>query len=125
MVNHQRTIDEILQTLTPQQKETFQSLRALVKETVPESVEVIKQGKLAYKLEGKDFAWITHYTDHVDLEFAMGASLASKLLRSRGIAESNNNVRHVPVNDFSRLKPEITRLLSEAATMEFEHCPTR
>jgi hypothetical protein len=125
MVNHQRTMDEILQTLSPQQKETFQNLRNLVKEVTPESVEVIKQGKLVYKLEGKDFAWISHYSDHVDLEFAMGASLASNLLRSRGIAESNDNVRHVPVNDFGRLKPELTRLLSEAANMEFEHCPTR
>jgi hypothetical protein len=125
MVNRQRTMDEILQTLTSQQKETFQSLRSLVKEVVPESVELIKQGKIVYKLKDKDLVWISHYNDHVDLEFAMGASLASSLLRHRGIAEINDNVRHIPVNDFNRLKTELTRLLSETATMESEHCPTR
>ncbi len=125
MVNHQQTLDEILKTLTPHQTETFQNLRNLIKEIVPESVEVIKHGKIAYKLEGKDFAWISHFSDHVDLDFAMGASLASDLLRSRGNAESSQNVRHVSVNDFGRLKPELRRLLSEAATLGFEHCPTR
>ncbi len=125
MVNHQQTLDEILQTLTPHQTETFQSLRNLIKEIVPESVEVIKRGRVAYKLEGKDFAWISHFSDHVDLDFAMGASLASDLQRSRGNAESSQNVRHISVNDFGRLKPELTRLLSEAATLGFEHCPTR
>ena len=118
-------MDEILGSLTPHQKETLQSLRTLVKETVPESVELIKQGRIAYKIEGKDFVWINHFSDHVDIEFAMGASLGSSLLRSRGIGESNDNVRHVPVNDFGRLKPELARLLAEAATFGFEHCPTR
>ena len=118
-------MDEILQTLTPQQKEILQNLRSPLKEVVPESVELIKQGKIVYKLGGKDFVWISHYKDHVDLEFAMGASLASNLLRSRGIAESNDNIRHIPVKDFSRLKPELTRLLNESATMGSEHCVTR
>ncbi len=52
MVNH-RTIDEILGTLDPEQKENMQNLRALVKSAVPESVELVKQGKITYKLEAK------------------------------------------------------------------------
>jgi hypothetical protein len=119
----QQTIDEVLGSLNPIQKETTQNLRQLVKNTVPETVEVIKQGKIAYKLEGKDFVWISQTHDHVDLDFAMGASLSSDLLRSRGIGEKSPNVRHVPVEgNFSRLQPELTRLVREAAALGFEHC---
>ncbi len=125
MVN-QRTLDEILGSLQPNQKETVQNLRMLVKNAVPETVEIIKNGRIVYKIEGKDFVWINHYRDHVDLEFAMGASLASSLLRSRGIAEKNDYIRHIRVNsDFARLQPELKRLVSEAATLGFEHCPSR
>ena len=122
MVNY-RTIDEILGSLDPAQKENVQNLRALVKSAVPESVELVKQGKVTYKLEGKDFVWISHYHDHVDLEFAMGASLDSDLLKSRGVAEESQNVRHIAVGNFDKLRPELTRLLKEAAKLGFEHCP--
>ena len=94
MVN-QRTIDEILGKLNPTQKETIQNLRVLIKNTVPETTEIVKNGKIVYKLEEIDFVWISHFQDHVDLEFAMGASLDSNMLKTRGIAESNQNVRHM------------------------------
>jgi hypothetical protein len=118
----QRTIEEILGALTPQQKETMQSLRALVKDKVPETVEMVKQGKIVYKLDGKDFVWISNYSNHMDLEFAMGSSLSSDLLKSRGIADSNHNLRHVPVDNFAKTKPELGRLVAEAAKLGFEHC---
>jgi len=117
-----RTIDEILGILDPAQKDTVQNLRALIKSAVPESVELVKQGRVTYKLESKDFVWISHYHDHVDLEFAMGASLDSDLLKSRGVAEENQNVRHIAVGNFEKLKPELTRLLKDAAAVGFEHC---
>ena len=84
MIKQQRTIDEILGSLEPAQKETVQNLRALIKSPVPETVEIVRQGKIAYRLNDKDFVWISHYQDHVDLEFFMGASLDSDLLKSRG-----------------------------------------
>ena len=121
MVN-QRTIDEILGRLEPAQKETIQNLRALIKSTVPETVEIVRQGKIAYKLNGKDFVWISHYEDHADLEFLMGASLDSDLLKSRGIAEKSENVRHITVSNLDKLKPEIVRLLKAATALGFEHC---
>ncbi len=121
----QQTIDEVLGSLNPQQRETLQNLRQLVKDAVPETVELVKQGKIAYKLEGKDFVWIDHTKDHVDLEFAMGASLSSDLLKSRGIAEKSANVRHVEVSNIVLVKPELTRLVREAATLGFEHCATK
>lgn len=121
MVN-QRTIDEILGSLEPAQKETTQNLRALIKSAVPETVEIVRQGKIAYKLNGKDFVWISPYQSHVDLEFSMGASLGSDLLKSRGIAEKSENVRHITVSNLDKLKPEIVRLLKAATTLGFEHC---
>jgi len=121
----QQTIDEVLSSLNPIQKETLQNLRQLVKNAVPETVEMIKQGRITYKLEGKDFVWISHYQQHVDLEFAMGSSLSSDLLKSRGVAEQSQNVRHVEVGNYVLVKPELERLVREAATLGFEHCTTK
>ena len=116
----QRTIDEILGGLEPAQKETVQNLRASIKNAVPETVEIVRQGKIAYRLNDKDFVWISHFKDHVDLEFFMGASLDSDLLKSRGDAEKSDNVRHITISHFDKEKPEITRLLKDAAAVEFE-----
>ena len=120
----QQTIDEILGSLNPRQKQTLLKLRQLIMDSVPESVELVKQGKLVYKLEGKDFVWINYTQQHVDLDFAMGSSLSSDLLRSRGTAEQNQNVRHVAVDDFEFEKTELERLVHDAAVLGFEHCPT-
>jgi len=117
----QQTIDEVLSSLNPRQKETLQKLRQLVRDAVPESVEMVKQGKLVYKLEGKDFVWISYTQDHVDLDFACGSSLSSDLLRSRGVAEQNQNVRHAQVSNFAMEKPELERLVRDAAALGFDH----
>lgn len=124
MVN-QRTIDEILGSLQPNQKETIRNLRALIKNTVPETEELVKQGKITYKLGENDFVWISHYQSHVDLDFAMGASLDSGLLKSRGIEETNENVRHLEVGDYDKQKPELIRLLKQALTLGFKHCENK
>jgi len=124
MIKQQRTIDKILSSLDPAQKETVQNLRALIKSAVPEAEEIVRQGKIAYRLNDKDFVWISHYHDHVDLEFFMGASLDSDLLKSRGDAEKSDNVRHITVSHLDKMKPEIVRLLKDAAAVGFEHCPT-
>jgi hypothetical protein len=121
----QQTIDEILNSLDPRQKDTLLKLRQLIMDSVPESVELVKQGKLVYKLEGKDFVWINYTQQHVDLDFAMGSSLSSELLRSRGMAEQSHNVRHVEVDDFAFEKSEIERLIHDAAALGFEHCSTK
>jgi hypothetical protein len=117
----QQTIDEILSSLDTRKKDTLLKLRQLIRDSVPESVEMVKQGKLAYKLEGKDFVWISHTREHVDLDFAMGSSLSSNLLRSRGTAEQSHHVRHVAVYDFASEKPELERLVRDAAELGFEH----
>jgi hypothetical protein len=122
MVN-QRTMDEILGSLQPNQKETIQNLRVLIKNSVPETVELVKNGKITFKLGDKDFVWISHFQDHVDVEFAMGASLDSNLLKTRGVAEKNDNLRHISVGNFDRVKPELAKLLKQAAAIGLEHCP--
>jgi hypothetical protein len=113
-------IDSILNVLEPEQKETVQNLRALVKSAVPECVELVRQGKISYKIDGKDFVWISHFQSHVDLEFFMGASLDSPLFKSRGIAEKSENTRHIEVGDFRKLQPQLTRLLKDAASLGFK-----
>jgi hypothetical protein len=120
----QRTIDEILGSLEPAQKETLQNLRVLVKNTIPETLEMVRHGKITYRLGDKDLVWLSHFQGHVDLEFSMGASLDSDLLKSRGDAEKSKNVRHITVSHFDKLKPEIVRLLKAAAAIGFEYCPT-
>jgi hypothetical protein len=116
----QQTIDEVLGSLTPAQKVTVENLRQLIKTQVIEATELVKQGKIVYKLEGKDFAWINHFNHHVDLEFAMGSSLSSTLLKTRGVAEPNQNTRHVEADNFRLIKPELERLVREAATLTLE-----
>jgi hypothetical protein len=119
------TISEILDRLEPSQKEITQNLRALIKITVPEAVEIVRQEKIAYRLSDKDFVWIDHYQGHVDLEFFMGASISSPMLKTRGGVENSDKVRHVEVKVFDAQKPELVRLLKTAATVGFEHCPSK
>ena len=121
----QLTIDEVLGSLNSDQKETVQNLRVLISKTVPETVEIVKQGKIIYKLGKMDLVWISHFQEHVDLEFAMGASLDSEYLKRRGTAQQNQNIRHVAVGNFGKLQPELTRLLKEAAVLGFQHCETK
>ena len=45
----QRTIDEILGNLPPNQKETVQNLRVLIKNNAPETVKLVKNRKITYK----------------------------------------------------------------------------
>ena len=113
-----RTVEEILGTLPDKQKENVQNLRALISKIVPQSVELVKSGKITYKLDGKDFVWICHYQTHVDLEFANGSRLDSNELKSRGVAEQNKNVRHVAVGNFDKLTPELCSLLKQASELK-------
>ncbi len=120
----ERTVDieEIVNGLDPKRKEAVQNIRALIKAAVPETVELAKHGKITYKLKNVDFVWISPYQGHVDLEFAMGASLDSDLLKTRGTAKKSENQRHITVSNFDKIKPELIRLLKSAAEIGFEHC---
>ena len=55
-------------------------------------------------LDGKDFVWLIQANGHVDLKFFMGSGLDSDLLRTRGIAEKRESVRHVEIRNFEKLQ---------------------
>lgn len=118
-----RTLDEILNSLDEKQRQTTQNLRTLIKNIVPETVEIIRRGNITYVLSGKDFVWLTQANGHVDIEFFMGTALDSDLLRDRGIQEKSESVKHVEVRNFEKTQPELTRLLRDAARIGLEHCP--
>jgi hypothetical protein len=122
MVNKEkRTLDEILGSLDEKQRQTTQKIRALIKSVVPETDETIRRGNITYILNGKDFIWLTQPSGHVDVEFFMGASLSSTMLKDHGIKEKSRDVRHIEVQDFEKNEAEITRLVSEAARIGVEH----
>ena len=54
----------------------------------------------------------------------MGASLDSNMLKTRRVAEKNGNTRHISIGNIDRAKPELTKLLKQAASVGLEHCPT-
>ncbi len=115
-------LEELLSSLDEKQRQTTQSLQNLIKSIVPESTEIIRHGSITYVLDGKDFVWLTQASGHVDVEFAMGTSLASMLLKSHGTKEKNKSVRHIEVHSFEKDKSEVARLLRDAQRIGFEHC---
>ena len=117
MSNKKKTLEEILDSLDEEQRQTTQKIRGLIKSIVPETVETIRRGKITYILNGKDFLWLTQPSGHVDIEFFMGASLDSAMLKDHGIKEKSEDVRHIEVRDFGKLAPEISRLASRRVLM--------
>lgn len=109
-----KTTDEIMDGLGPENKEITEKLRRAVKNTIPDANETVKQGRITYVLNQKDFASIRITQSHVDLLFLCGTSCESHLLHGRG---SVKDPRHVKINKLSELDdPEFKRLLKEAET---------
>ncbi len=115
-----KTIEEVLTSLEPKQKDITQELRALIKNAIPETEEIVRQGKITYRLDGKDFVWLTQAKTHVDLEFLMGGSFDSDLFKTSGTKEKRENVRHIKVNNVEALKPELLRVLKDAKRIGLE-----
>ncbi len=118
-----RTLEEILNSLDEKQRRTNQNIQLLIKSIVPESVQIIRHGNITYVLDGKDFVWLTQANDHIDVEFARGASLDSSMLKDHGIKEKNSVIRHIEVRSFEKYQPELSRLLHDAARINFENPP--
>ncbi len=111
-----RTIDEILDGLEPENKEITEKLRQVVKSTIPNATETVRQGKITYVLNQKDFASIRITQSHIDLLFLCGTTCESHLLHGRG---SVKDPKHAKINKLSELdNPEFKRLLKEAETIE-------
>ncbi len=107
-----RTTDEILDGLEPENKEITEKLRRIVKSTIPDAAETVRQEKITYVLNQKNFVSIRITQSHVDLLCLCGTACESHLLHGRG---SVKDPRHVKINKLSELDdPELKRLLREA-----------
>jgi hypothetical protein len=112
-MNYPKTVDEILSGAS--NRATIERLRAQIKSEIPQATETVRRGVLTYMINGKKSLKILPYTDHVDLGFVNGTSLASPILKRRGRA---NNWRHVELkspDDVSN--PEVIRLLKRSAQL--------
>jgi len=111
----EKTIEEILNKLDLRQKEITEKLRSLIKETVPDAVEMVRQGKITYAINGKDFAWISRSKDHVDVDFVCGTRLGSAYLKGRG---KGKDIKHIEINAVNQMdEKELPRLLKDASEL--------
>jgi hypothetical protein len=109
-----KSLQEILEKLRPEQKETVENLRTLTKAALPNVVETIKWGNITYLLGVNNLSWILIYGDHVDYGFFRGAELTSKSLEGTG-----KGLRHIRIkNDHSFDEKEILKLLKMAAQLK-------
>ena len=106
-------VDEMLGDVDPHLRALTQSLRNLVKRSIPEAVEQLKWGNPTYTVDGKNVACIMFYSDHVNLGFFMGARLKSRRLEGTG-----KGLRHVKVRSKADVdEREFGRLLKEATAL--------
>lgn len=113
--NYPKTVDEILNTIDPQQRAITEKLRALIKKTLPAIVETVKRGSITYVLAEKNFVRIRNYKTHVDLGFFNGDRLSSPLLKTRGRGKT---WRHVEIKSLDNVNdPEIHRILEKGAQL--------
>jgi hypothetical protein len=119
----QHEVNEILENLNPQQAQTVENLRQLIRDIIPTIEETVRQGRITFRIQDRDLVWLTITKSHVDVEFAMGSSLSSPLLKTRGATEINPNMRHIKVNNFTEVKAELKRLIKRAAAVSLEQYP--
>lgn len=113
-VHKGKTVEDVLSSLNPQQRETAEKLRTIIKETLPDTVESVKWGNIIYQLHDKNLAWLTAYTNHLDLGFFRGAQLDSEQLEGTGKA-----LRHIKIRNKQDIdEAEIKRLLKKAAELK-------
>jgi hypothetical protein len=107
-----KTVDEILSSLEPARKETTETIRSMIKSTIPDATEIVRHGRITYVKKGKDLFSIRPTQSHVDLLFVCGTTCGSRLLTGRG---TKNEPRHVKIRNMSDIdESELIRLLKEA-----------
>ena len=109
-----KTVEEIVASLEPEQKEIVAKLQSLVKRVFPEIVEKVKWGNIIYLMDGENLAWIIIYRDHVDFGLFRGAELESKLLEGTG-----KSLRHIKIRSSNEIdEKELVALLKRAVGLE-------
>ena len=110
-----KTADEIFSKVDDDKKAIAESLRVLVKSTLPTATEIVRQGRITYTIEGKDFAGIRLTKQHVDLLLMHGDSLSSPHLKGQGTI---GDPKHIEVNTLKNFdESEAKRLLKDAAAI--------
>ncbi len=110
-----KTIEEILHKFDPEQTAIAERLRSLIKTTLPGALETVRRGVITYVVDGKDFATVQLFKDHVDLGLAHGAKADDKKLKGTG---EGKDVKHIKVVSAKTLnEAEITRLLKNVAAL--------
>jgi hypothetical protein len=113
-----RLVSRYISKNSPEIQAVLSSLRALVKEAVPDVVESFKWNIPCYELRGVFIALIAH-RDHVNLEFHKGVSLPDPdgLLEGTG-----KRLRHIKIKVPAHLEQIGTATLkgyiSEAAALQ-------
>jgi len=116
--NKPKTIEEIFSDVDSDKKEIAEGLRSMVKAAVPEAVEIVRQGRITYEVDERDFAAIRLAKGHVDLLFMQGDRLSSASLKGTG---SLIDPRHMEVYSLKNFnEKEAKRLLKEAAAITEE-----
>jgi hypothetical protein len=107
------TVEELVGGLGGPQREIAEKLRAIVKETLPEAVELVKWGQPVYVYKGKNIITLMLYDDHINYGLFMGARLKSRRLEGTG-----KGLRHVKVYGMRDVdEKEFARLAKDAAEL--------
>ena len=110
-----KTADEIFSKVDDDKKAIAEILRTLVKATLPKAAEIVRQGRITYTVNGKDFASIRLTKQHVDLLFMHGDSLSSHNLKGQGTI---GDPKHLEVNTLKNFdENEAKRLLKDVAAI--------
>lgn len=105
------TVDEILNKVDDDQKGIVEKLRALVKDAFPKAEERVRQGRITYALNGKDFSGVRIAKGHVDLLFTNEATLSSTQLKGQGKIGDPKHIQVRTLKNFDR--EEADRLLKD------------
>jgi hypothetical protein len=107
------TVEELVGGLRGPQREIVEKLRGIVKETLPEAVELVKWGQPVYVYKGKNIITLMLYDDHINYGLFMGARLKSTRLEGTG-----KGLRHVKVHAMRDVdEKEFARLARDAAEL--------
>jgi len=110
-----KTADEIFSKVDEDKKAVAESLRIFVKMAVPRATEIVRQGKITFTLDGKDFARIRLTKQHVDLLLMHGDSISSPLLKGQGTIRDPKHIEVFDLKNFDQA--ETKRLLKEASML--------
>jgi hypothetical protein len=107
------TVEEILAKVNDDKKLVAERLRALVKGLFPQATEMVRQERITFTLNGKDFSGIRITKQHVDLLFLHSASISSPQLKGQGTVGDPKHLEVYAMKNFD--ETEARRLLKEAA----------